>query len=258
MVKKRKHVICRVLLIIALSLVASGVPAQTSQRQNAGRDTWCEFLLKQFNPSNFDYGAWLEKRRKAFLEATVKEPYWWYSVSTTAGILLMMAACTKLYLDHRRCMRITAEMIADVYSHDLLSRQAAAEAIERYNRHIEQCNRALEGSEAGDARPGWGETQVDSLKAELQRVAGQLEATTQDRNKLQEELRQKSLIVADLSIRLDVLSKKVNGPRDAGSGVGEPLSTSPNGDGARFVGQINRLQEELYAERQKNKRLKGA
>ena len=250
--------ICRGLLMIVLTNAAPGVPAQTPPRQNSDRETWYEFMLKQFNPGNFDYGTWLEKRRKAFLEATVKEQYFWYSATVTAGILLMMAACTKLYLDHRRSMRVTAEMMADVYSHDLLSRQAATEAIEKYNQHIEQCNRAIEASEAGDARPGWGETQADNLKAELQRVAGQLEATTQDRNKLQEELRQKALIVADLSIRLDVLSKKVNGPRDTGSGAGEPVSTRPNGDGARFVGQINRLQEELYAERQKNKRLKGA
>jgi hypothetical protein len=253
-----KRLACCGLLIIILSLVGPRVPAQTPQRQNAGRDTWYEFLLKQFNPRNFDYGAWIEKRREAFLEATVKEPYFWYSVSVTVGMLLMMAACTKLYLDHRRSMCVTAEMMADVYSHDLLSRQAAAEAIERYNRHIEQCNRAIEASQAGDARPGWGETQVDGLKEELRRVAGQLEVTTQDRNKLQEELRQKSLIVADLSTRLDALSKKISGPRDTGSGAGEPVSTSPNGDGARFVGQINRLQEELYTERQKNKRLKGA
>ena len=243
---------------MVLSLVGPSVRAQTPQGQNVRRDTWYEFLLKQFNPHNFDYGAWLEKRREAFLEATTKQPYFWYSLLVTAGMLLMMAACTKLYLDHCRSMRVTAEMMADVYSHDLLSRQAATEAIEKYNQHIERCNRAIEASEAGDARPGWGETQTGSLKAELQRVASQLEATTQDRNKLQEELRQKALIVADLSIRLDVLSKKVNGPRDTGSGAAEPVSTSPNGDGARFVGQINRLQEELYAERQKNKRLKGA
>src|SRR5713226_7062226 len=172
-----KPVVCCGLLTIVLSLVAPSVSAQTPQRQNVGRDTWYEFLLKQFNPSNFDYGAWLEKRREAFLEATVKEPFFWYSLSVTAGTLLLMGAYAKLYLDHPRTMRVTAEMMADVYSHDLLSRQAADEAIEKYNRHIEQCNRAIEASEAGDARPGWGETQVDSLKAELQRVAGQLEAT---------------------------------------------------------------------------------
>src|SRR5260370_33454598 len=111
-------------------------------------------------------------------------------------MLIRMRRCTKLYWNPRRSMRVSAEMMADVYSHDLLSRQVAAEAIERYNQHIEQCNRSIEASEAGDARPGWGETQTDSLKAELQRVAGQLDATPRDRNKLQEELRQESLIVA--------------------------------------------------------------
>jgi len=253
-----KPATCSGLLVVVLLLAAPRVSGQSPRQPRNGADTWYEFLLKQFNPHNFDYGAWLEKQREAFLEATVKEPHFRYSLSVTTGMLILMVAYAKLYLDHRRSMRVTAEMMADVYSHDLLSRQAATEAVEKYNQHIEQCNSAIEASEAGDARPGWGETQADSLKAELQRVAGQLEATTQDRNKLQEELRQKSLIVADLSIRFDALSKKVNGPRDTGSGATEPMPTGPHGDGGRFVGQINRLQEELYAERQKNKRLKGA
>jgi len=253
-----RQVVCRGLLTIALSFTASNVRGQSPQQPYLSRGTWYEFLLKRCNPSDVNYGAWLEQWRRVFLEATIKEPHFWYGLSVTAGVLMLMAALAKLSLDHRRSMRITEEMMADLYSHDLHSRQAAKEAITRYNQHIEQCNRAIEASEGRDARPGWGETQLDSLKTELQRVASQLEATTQDRNKLQEELRQKALIVADLSIRLDALSKKVNGPRDAGSGAAAPMSTSPNGDGARFVGQINRLQEELYAERQKNKRLKGA
>jgi len=252
-----KRAICSGVLMIVLFFVTPRVQAQAPQRR-IGRDTWYEFLLKQFNQSNFDYGAWLERRREVFLQATVKEPHFWYSVSVTAGMLLILVAYTKLYLDHRRTMRVTAEMMADLYSHDLISRQAATEAIEKYNRHIEKCNRAIEASEAGDVRPGWGDTQVDSLRVELQRVAGQLEATTQDRNKLQEELHQKSLVVADLSIRLDALSKKLNAPRSSGVSTGETVSADANGDGARLVGHINRLQEDLYAERQKNKRWKGA
>ena len=30
-----------------------------------GVTTWYEFLLKQFNPDNFDYGTWMEQRREA-------------------------------------------------------------------------------------------------------------------------------------------------------------------------------------------------
>jgi hypothetical protein len=62
--------------------------------------------------------------------------------------------------------------------------------------------------------------------------------------------------VTDLSTRLDALSRKVNGPRGTNS-AREQAPSGPDGDGERLVGQINRLQEELYAERQKNKRLKG-
>ena len=245
-------------LIVALSLCCCAVWAQTQRQPYAGRETWYEFLLKQFNPRDVDYGAWLEKRREAFLKATVREPHFWYSLSVTTGLLFVLVAYTKLSLDHRRSMRITAEMMADIYTQDLYSRQTANEAIQKYNGHIEQCNRAIEAAESGDNRPGWGDTAVDSLKAELQRVAAQLEATTQDRNKLQEELRQKALIVADLSLRLDNLAKKVNGSRGIDSAPAASTPGDENGDGARFVGQINRLQEELYAERQKNKRLKGA
>ncbi len=244
--QKMKRVIHCATLIVALSVCCSAVCAQMQRKPYAGRETWHEFLLKQFNPRDVDYGGWLEKRRQAFLEATVREPHFWYSLSATTGLLFALVAYTKLCLDHRRRMRITAEMMADIYTHDLYSRQSASEAIEKYNRHIEQCNRAIEAAESGDDRPVWDDTATESLKAELQRVAAQLEATAQDRNKLQEELRQKALIVADLSTRLDNLARKVNGSRDIGSISAASAPGDENGDGARFVGQINRLQEELY------------
>jgi hypothetical protein len=253
----RRAITCGVCTML-LWLAVPSVKAQSLQQSRSGRGTWYEFLIKQFNPSNVDYGAWIERRRRALLEATAKTPYFWYSASMTAGMLLMMLAYTKQHLDHRWSMRITSEMMADLYNHDLYSRQAAREAIERHNRHIEHCNRAIENSESGHERPGWGDSPIEGLQAELRRVAAQLDATTQDRNKLQEELQQKSGVVADLSSRLDALSRKINGSspstppqKDAGSPEGHSAGTT-------FVGHINRLQEELYAERQKNKRLKGA
>lgn len=244
-------------LIVLLLLTSSIAGAQSHRRPHATPETWYEFLLNQFNSGNTDYGARLEKRREAFLEATVREPRFWYSLSVTAGLLVVLLAYACLYLDHRRSMRIISEMMADIYTHDLYSRQAAHEAIRKYNVHIERCNREVEVEESGDGRPGWADTATQSLKAELQRTAVQLEATKQERNKLQDELRQKALIVADLSTRLDNLAKKMNGARDVGHASTEP-SPDRNGEGARLVGQINRLQEELYAERQKNKRWKGA
>jgi hypothetical protein len=251
----RRALACGVVLTAVMVLVTAARGQGPYPYQP--RETWYEFLLRQFNPNDFDYGKWIEERRQAFLAAAVQTPYFWYSLAVTALFLFVILAYTKLYLDHRRSMWVTAEMMADLYNHDLHSREVAREAIEKYNAHIEQCNRAIEAADSADGRPGWGEGEVGSLRAELQRVAAQLEATTQDRNKLQEELAQKSLVVADLSVRLDALSKKVNGNTDRAANPAATASADKSGDGARFVGHINRLQEELYAERQKNKRLKG-
>ena len=253
-----KPAIRSVLLMVLFSMSAARTSGQEPRQPYAGRDTWYEFLMKQFNPSEVDYGAWLERRRDEFRKATINEPRFWYSLSVTTALLFLTIAYAKLYVDHRRSMRVTAEMMADLYSHDLYSRQAASQAVEKYNRHIEQCNRAIEASEGREASPGRGETQADMLRAELQRATSQLETTTQDRNKLQEQLREKALIVADLSTRLDALSKKLNASRQTVRHAEQPVSADANGGDGRFVGQINRLQEELYAERQKNKRLKGA
>lgn len=250
--------ICSILLASTFTLIPTYWSNASPRQQLPPWDTEYEFLLKKCNPTGFNYGDWLEQRRKAFLEATAKDPHFWYSLSMTAGVLILGVFCAKLMIDNIRRMRITSEMMADLYNHDVYSRQAAKEAIKKYNQHIEQCNLAMEASESAEGRPGWGSGEAGSLRAELRRVTSELEATMQERNKLQEELRQKSLIVADLSSRFDALAKKVNGARGVDSAAGTSASTSASGDSERLVGQINRLQEELYTERQKNKRLKGA
>ena len=253
-----KRAICCCSLGIVLLLAVPRVHAQGPAPPRLYQETWYEFLLKQFNSTDFNYGAWLEQRREAFLEATVRNQYFWFAFWVTSYAAFLTLAYAKRWMDDNRKMRIHAQMLADIHNHDLDSRKQASDAIEHYNQHIEHCNRAIETAESGDGRPGWGETSQDSLKGELERMAAELQATTQDRNKLQEQLRQKSLVVADLSTRIDALSNELNGPANLGSGPREPASTDSTGDGAKLVGHINRLQEELYAERQKNKHLKGA
>jgi hypothetical protein len=256
MVFRIRRITSKALLTTAFFLCATSASPQTTTRPYLYRQTWYEALLQKVNRSDFDYGRWLEQRRAAFLDATVDQPMFWYSLFITGAFLLLALLCAKQFIDDRRKSKANAQMMADVYNHDLYSRQLAKEAIDRHNRHIEQCNRAFEMSEGTDGRPGWGETQTETLKTELQRVTSQLEATIQERNKLQEELRQKSVIVSDLSLRLDALSKKVNGIGRSGA-ADEFTSANGRENGAAVVDHINHLQEELYAERQKNKRLKG-
>jgi hypothetical protein len=221
-------------------------------------DTWYEFVLKRFNPTNFDNGKWLEVRRRTFLEATVKNPYFPYSFWLTGGFLLLMTAHAKLRIDRRRERVLTEEMMVDLYNHDAYSREAAREAIKRYNQHIEQCNRVIEAEESG--RPtSWTGSDAGEPSTKLQQLAEQLTAMTRERDTLRGELGEKTNVVADMSLRMEALSRKTNDkgdPRDA-----QAVQTSSNAeqsDSARLMNHINSLQQQLYAERQKNKRLKGA
>ena len=188
------------------------------------------------------------------LDATARNPYFKYSLMVTVLLLIEMAACLKLWYDLRKTWWIDAEKLADVLSHDRRSREAAREAIRRYNEHIEKCNRAIEAQEAGlswSGRPAGSE--VEALRAELQETAAKLSDVTNERNQLKAELDETKLSVADLSLRVESLARKGNG-HPTGSEGPAGAGTASHGD---LVQHINNLQQQLHAEREKNKRLKG-
>ena len=228
---------------------------QAQGRTQVPPDTWYDFLLKQFNPDNVDYGKWMEERRRAFLEATAKNPYFPYSFWLTLWSLLVMIAYAKLRIDRGRERYLTEEMLTDLYNHDLYSRQAAREAIERYNNHVEHCNRAIE---AGSGQTISGSTsENDELKAKLQKMADDLRAMTNEKDRLQEELKQRSAVVTDLSLQLQALSEKIDGKGAAARAGGQATLPLPASN-AEYMKLVNSLQQQLHAEREKNRHLKGA
>jgi uncharacterized protein YoxC len=229
--------------------------AQAQGHTQQPPDTWYEFLLKQFNPSDVDYGKWMEERRRAFLEATVRNPYFPYSFWLTLWSLFVMVAYNKLRLDRRRESYLTEEMLADLYNQDLYSRQAAREAIAKYNNHIETCNRAIEVG-AGEGIAG-NTSREDELKAQVQKLADDLRATAAEKDRLAEELKQRSAVVTDLSLQLEALSEKIDGKGAAARAVGQAVLPLPVSN-AEYMKLVNSLQEQLHAEREKNRRLKGA
>jgi hypothetical protein len=214
-------------------------------------DTWYEFLLKQFNPGNFDYGEWMEERRQIFLDASARNPYFKYSAGVTIALLMLMGVCVKQRIDHRRVLWVTAEMMTDLYNHDLYSRDVAQKAIEKYNRHIERCNRAIEASQPDTGFPGV-ETGQEVWRAKLEQVAEERDRYLRERDAAQKELDTNRRTLAELSLRLDTMSAKSGSNGKPSASVG--LSTSD----PTVVRHINNLQEQIYAERETNKRLKGA
>lgn len=207
--------------------------------------TWYEFMLHQLNPHDRDYGAWYRERRESLVDASIRNQYFWYAFWATVVLIFVVAWLIKSLYDHREEKRIMDEMMEEVKVHDAYSRRVAQEAIQRYNDHIELCNRAIEMAEAGEAAvPGDG-SQPTSLKvlldAEKQKASG-LEG---ERLRLETELKQKAALVTDLSSRLDTVSKQLG---SSGSDLSAPSI-------AEMVRQINSLEQQLYAEREKNRRL---
>jgi hypothetical protein len=256
-------------LLIGLTIgTTSGLHAttqpQTSRRSSSGSETaspsvrapyqrqqtWYEFMLKQFNPEDVDYGLRIERQRRALIDARIKNPYLLYGLCTSIAFLFAIAVCTKQWIDHRRSMWITAEMMADISNQDAYSRRIAQEAIGRYNTHIERCNRAIEAAEQGGAISSTG-SEIEQLRSELTCVASERDTATRERDLAREELRKKSEIMAELSIRLEALTNK------SGASGSAKSSSDLRGADAKLVTHINNLQEQLYAERNNNRRLRG-
>ena len=232
----------------------SPLAAEQGQHPREQPQTWYEFALSRLNPDNVNYGGLVEERRRAFLEATVKNRYFNYGLTATLLTLFLMAACAKLLIDTRRKDWVTAEMMTDLMNHDLRSREVAREAIQRYNDHIERCNRVVEAQEFGHPLPGTSSS-VEQLTAKLRETGERLDAATRERDKFKSELDEKTRRVTELSLRLDGLSRKGNG-----DGVQDripPASPDDESETGRLMRHINSLQDQLYAERKKNERLKG-
>jgi hypothetical protein len=169
-------------------------------------ETWYAFLFKQFNPHDRDYGSWMEQRRHLFLDASVHNPYFQYSACVTAMLLTTILLYSKKWVDHRRVLWITAKMMADLYNHDAYSRRIAREAIQKYNDHVERCNRAIDAADYGLTVLNQ-ETEADRLRTELQRITEDRDSVRRERDLAKDELVQKERILADLSLRQDALAQ---------------------------------------------------
>ena len=235
----------------------SPLAAQQGENPRQQRQTWYEFALSRLNPNNVDYGAWMEERRRAFLEATMKNQYFNYALAMTLVSLFLLAAYTKLRNDGRRKDWVTAEMMTDLLNQDQHSREVAREAIRKYNDHIERCNRVIEAAESGRPLPG-APVEVATLQAELLKKSDELTAMTGERDRLTVELGKKSLLVTELSLRVDGVIKNTNGNAESAADREVPVLAGEHSDAAKLMRYINDLQQQLYVERKKNERLKGA
>ena len=158
----------------------------------------------------------------------------------------------KSLYDRKKEKRIMDDMMEEVKAHDAYSRQAAHEAIRRYNDHIELCNRAIETSEAGKPAGSVAESQPAQAQNDLDKLRDEKERLERDNVRLTGELQQRDATIPDLSQRLNALSEKAG---RNGDGQGGPATAAVSDPEALRL--INDLQQQVRYERDQNKRFKG-
>jgi ribonuclease D len=93
---------------------------------------------------------------------------------------------------------------------------------------------------------------TNDLKIQLQSVADERDSYKRERDLAKRDLLEKEKLIADMSVRLDAVARKTDPNRAAA------VSIDMSAADPKVVQVINNLQEQLYAERRENRRLKGA
>jgi hypothetical protein len=169
--------------------------------------------------------------------------------------MVLMFAYGVRVMDEKRKLWRAAEILNDVWNDAQYARAMAENAIERHNSHMEACNRVIEAQLSG--RPSPAALETTDARNELTRVRGELDSSDSERKLLKAKLDEKEKLVDDLSIRLSALEK---GEQNGGSGTGRTQNgAAGNGESeSRLIARINQLTQQLDAEKQKNRALKGA
>jgi len=214
--------------------------------------TWYEFLLHQLNPNDRDYGAWLRERQDALVDASIRNQYFWYAFWATVALIFVGAWLIKSLYDRSKENRIMDDMMEEVKAHDAYSRQAAHEAIRRYNEHIELCNRAIEAQQAGQAAGTVAGSRPDQDQDNPEKVQSELEDLKRDKARLEAEVQQRQAAIPEMAMRIDALSKKTGGNGNGHAGPAPAAISDPEA-----LRLINDLQQQVRYQRDQNKRLKG-
>ena len=149
---KMRAVICIAMLtpVLAFGQVGGNRPrssydpatqAGTKAQQQSGVAT----ALRKVNPEDKDYGAAIEQGRIAALEQTVEDFYWWYCIVSTGAILLLMMYVMWLWKEREMRLKVSADIVSQLYNSYVTARAKALDAIEAHNNLARRYNAKLLG-----------------------------------------------------------------------------------------------------------------
>jgi hypothetical protein len=193
----------------------------------APRETIFGFFLRVLNPRQINWGAEIDRRLAILSDQSVRNPYFRLCAFLVAGVLFLTTLCWAWWDKMRQIKVVAAECLADALNAKALADQKALEAIEQYNRHIEMCNRVIEGNESGvGAAQSGGEA-----RQAVQDLQNQLAGARAEAARLDAELQRRKEMQTQLERRVNQLESEV-----------QRRAESPNSE---LVARLQRAEAEL-------------
>jgi hypothetical protein len=199
------------------------------------RESIWEFYLKALNPHQIRWGDEIDRRLAVLADQSIGNPYFRVCAFQTGLILVLLLICWLWWDKTREIKWVAAECLTDAINAKRIADQRALEAIDRHKRHIEMCNRVIEGQESG---VGGGQGAAD-WQREIRDLQTQLAAERTQSARLDAELKKRDEFQTQLERRIAQME----------SAMGD----RQNGANSELVARLQRAEAEL-AKRKTGKR----
>ena len=113
------------------------------------KDSIFSFYLRVLNPRQINWGTEIDRRLANLREQSVGNPYFRLASFQLGLIVILLMLCWVWWDKMRQIKWVAAECLTDVLNAKVLAEGRAVDAIDRHNRHIEMCNRVIEGQSSG-------------------------------------------------------------------------------------------------------------
>ena len=191
------------------------------------------FYLRVLNPRQINWGTVIDERLANLRDQSVSNPYFRLSAFQLGLIVFLLLLCWVWWDKMRQIKWVAAECLTDALNARALAEARAIEAIERHNRHIESCNRVIEGQASGIG----GSADGNNAALTIRELQTELAASRASSARLEHELEQSKADHAQLEERLAALEAQL-----------KRRSASPD---AELVARLERAESELASRKGK-------
>ena len=101
--------------------------------------------MRVLNPRQINWGTEIDRRLANLREQSIGNPYFRLASFQLGLIVILLLLCWVWWDKMRQIKWVAAECLTDALNARMLAESRAVDAIDRHNRHIESCNRVIEG-----------------------------------------------------------------------------------------------------------------